>query len=531
MPGPTLRVREGDSLVIHVFNQSPYGITLHWHGIFQLFSAWADGPEYTTQCPISPGNSYTYRFNVTKQEGTLWWHAHILFLRTTVHGALIILPRDHSYPFPKPYREVPIMFGEWWDSNVVDVMNEAVAKGDGPNDSIAFTMNGQPGDLYPCASNRTFKLKAIPGMTYLLRIINAALNTQFFFKIARHKMTVVAIDASYTNPFETEFIAITPGQTVDVLLTANQVPSSYYMVAHPYVSGKGARSTNRATTGILVYENANLSKAPVMPLLPKHNDTAAAHWFYSGPTSLVNAPHWTPVPEKVDVKMFIATGLGIVPCERPGACTGTLGQRLVASMNNESFKFPTKLSMLEAFYYNASGIYTADFPEKPPKEYDFSNYKNVMNKDLLMTRQSTKLKKLKFNSTVEIVFQSTALIVTENHPMHIHGFNFYVLGQGFGNYDPINYPKTFNLVNPQIRNTIGVPVAGWLAVRFQANNPGVWLMHCHMDTHLMWGQSMAFLVENGPTRETSLPPPPPDLPKCMELGSIANSNSSTLLYS
>ncbi|MCL7045511.1 hypothetical protein MKW94_016432 [Papaver nudicaule] len=101
-PGPTIRVNEGDTLIVHVFNKSPY----------DLFSAWADGPVYATQCPIKPGNKYTYKFQVTKQEGTLWWHAHTSYMRATVYGALIIRPRQgRKYPFPKPYREVPLMLG------------------------------------------------------------------------------------------------------------------------------------------------------------------------------------------------------------------------------------------------------------------------------------------------------------------------------------------------------------------------------------------------------------------------------------
>lgn len=78
------------------------------HGIFQLRSQWSDGPEYVTQCPIRPGNNYTYRFNITGQEGTLWWHAHSSWLRATVYGALIIRPRQGTtYPFPMPYQELP----------------------------------------------------------------------------------------------------------------------------------------------------------------------------------------------------------------------------------------------------------------------------------------------------------------------------------------------------------------------------------------------------------------------------------------
>ncbi|KAH7860201.1 hypothetical protein Vadar_010565 [Vaccinium darrowii] len=70
-----------------------------------------------------------------------------------------------------------------------------------------------------------------------------------------------------------------------------------------------------------------------------------------------------------------------------------------------------------------------------------------------------------------MVLQNTAFVGFENHPMHLHGFNFHVLAQGFGNYNPVNGPKQFNLVNPQIRNTIGVPAAGWAVIRFTANNP------------------------------------------------------------
>lgn len=81
------------------------------HGILQFLTPWSDGPEYVTQCPIPPGGSYTYQFNLTGQEGTLWWHAHSSFLRATVYGALVIRPpRGHLYPF-KFYQDFPILLG------------------------------------------------------------------------------------------------------------------------------------------------------------------------------------------------------------------------------------------------------------------------------------------------------------------------------------------------------------------------------------------------------------------------------------
>jgi laccase len=134
-----------------------------------------------TQCPIQPNSSYIYRFNVTGQEGTLWWHAHSSFLRATVYGAFIIRPRNgNAYPFPMPDQEVPIVLGnntdplavycsidgiwhimivdevwcsgEWWSQNVVDVENDAVMSGQRPIQSDAYTVNGLTGQLYQCAS-------------------------------------------------------------------------------------------------------------------------------------------------------------------------------------------------------------------------------------------------------------------------------------------------------------------------------------------------------------------------------------------
>ncbi|RAL41862.1 hypothetical protein DM860_009044 [Cuscuta australis] len=170
------------------------------------------------------------------------------------------------------------------------------------------------------------------------------------------------------------------------------------------------------------------------------------------------------------------------------------GQRLAASMNNASFQLPTKLSLLEAtFMGEINGVYTTDFPDQPPAKFDYTNVSNSLNTTLLTTVKSTRVRKVKFNSTVEIVFQNTALIGAENHPMHLHGFNFYVLAQGFGNYNPLVDPGKFNLFSPQQRNTIAVPAGGWAAIRFRADNP---------------------VVENGRTPSTKLPPPPADLPKC-----------------
>ncbi|MCO5611793.1 hypothetical protein L7F22_066052 [Adiantum nelumboides] len=75
-------------------------------------------------------------------------------------------------------------------------------------------------------------------------------------------------------------------------------------------------------------------------------------------------------------------------------------------------------------------------------------------------------------------------------------------------------PATFNPVDPPERNTVGVPKGGWVALRFRADNPSVWFMHCHLEVHTSWGLKTAFLVTNGKTQDQTLEAPPMDLPSC-----------------
>lgn len=519
-PGPKLEVRDGDSVIVHVINNSPYNITIHWHGVFQLYSAWSDGPEYITQCSIRPENKFTYKFNVTKQEGTLWWHAHASVVRATVHGAIIIQPRSGRFPFPKPYKEVPIILGDWYDGNVEEIIQKELETGD-KIASDAFTINGFPGDLFNCSKNQMYKLKVKQGKTYLFRMVNAALANNLFFKIADHKFTVVAMDAAYTEPYTTDIIVIAAGQSADILFTADQPKGSYYMAASPYVVGEPVGLFDNSTTrAVVFYEGYKKLKTkhivPLMPALPLHNNTPIAHKFFSNITGLVGGPNWVPVPLEVDEHMYITINMGLVPCPVNAKCTGPLGQKFASSMNNESFLLPVGkgYSIMEAYFYNVSGIYTTDFPDNPPKFFDFVNPKIFLDPNVTFTPKSTKVKQFKYNSTVEIVFQNTAILNAQSHPMHLHGMNFHVLAQDFGIFNPTTDKLKYNLVNPSIRNTVAVPVGGWAAIRFQTNNPGVWFLHCHVDDHNLWGLVTAFIVENGPTPSTSLGPPPADLPKC-----------------
>ncbi|KAL4377945.1 hypothetical protein GQ457_02G033000 [Hibiscus cannabinus] len=492
-PGPRIIAREGDRLLIKVVNHVPNNITIHWHGIRQLRSGWADGPAYVTQCPIQTGQSYVYNFTIVGQRGTLFWHAHISWLRATVYGPIVILPKlGVPYPFAKPYREVLIIFGEWFNADPEAVISQALQTGGGPNVSDAYTINGLPGPLYNCSAKDTFKLKVKPGKTYLLRLINAALNDELFFSIANHTLTVVDVDAIYVKPFETETLLITPGQTTNVILkTKPSYPdATFFMTARPYVTGQGTFD-NSTVAGILEYESPpdglhssiSIKKLPLFkPILPALNDTSFATNFASKLRSLDSAQYPANVPQTVDKHFFFTVGLGTSPCQHNQTCQGPNGTKFAASVNNVSFAMPTTALLQAHFFGQSNGVYTPNFPGSPiiPFNYTGTPPNNTM------VSNGTKVVVLPFNTSVELVMQDTSILGAESHPLHLHGFNFFVVGQGFGNLDRNKDPAKFNLVDPIERNTVGVPSGGWVAIRFVADNPGVWFMHCHLEVHTSW---------------------------------------------
>ncbi|XP_057832436.2 laccase-3 [Cryptomeria japonica] len=511
LPGPTLYARNGDTLNITVINRAQHNATIHWHGIRQIRTAWSDGPGYITQCPIQPGGKFTYTFTIIDQEGTFWWHAHVSWLRATVHGAMVILPKKgSSYPFTHPHAEIPLVLGEWWNSDPIEVEAEANLTGGAPNISDAFTINGQPGDLYSCSTSGTTKFAVQQGKTYLLRIVNAAVNNHLFFKVASHNLTVVSVDASYTKPYTTDILMLTSGQTTDVLLTANQVTAKYYIGAKVYTTQAEANIDNTTTTAIMSYVGSNASATPIIPELPIYNDTETVTTFTQSLRSLASEEHPVDVPQSISDSSIITVGLGLRPCETGGTCSGPNNTRVTSSMNNVSFVLP-EVAILQAYHFGVNGVFSTDFPSHPPVVY---NYTGDVPKTLWAPVSGTRVKVIEYNATVQIVFQGTSIFQEDNHPMHIHGYDFYVVGEGFGNYNNDTDPSSFNLVDPPQRNTVGTPVNGWTAVRFKATNPGVWFVHCHFDDHVTWGLSMVLLVKNGHSELESLKGPPNDLPEC-----------------
>ncbi|MCD7458266.1 high-affinity glucose transporter [Datura stramonium] len=476
-PGPTLEVNNGDTLVINVVNRARYNVTIHW---------------------------------------------------ATVYGSLTIHPKEGElYPFPNPKRETPSLLGEWWDANPIDIVRQATRTGAAPNVSDAYTINGQPADLYRCSSKGKFQSMRHSrqdttvvlmdfGETILLRVINAALNQALFFTVANHKLTVVGADASYVQPFTTSVLMLGPGQTTDVLINCNQPPAKYHIAVRAYASAQSPFD-NTTTTAILEYKNTACSVQgikinPVFPSLPAFNDTATVTSF----TTSFRSPRKVGVPTEIDENLFFTVGLGLNNC--PEDCLFKLRELSRSKWNSIHRQYEQcvfcatdNFSILQTHHQGIPGIFSTVFPAVPPVKFD---YTGTISRSLWQPISGTKVYKLKYGARVQVVLQGKGIVTGENHPVHLNGYDFYIIAEGFGNFNPQTDTAKFNLLDPPIRNTASVPVNGWSVIRFFANNPGVWLMHCHLDVHITWGLGMSFLVENGVSELEAVEEPPVDLPVC-----------------
>src|SRR5438093_5996048 len=114
VPGPRIRVTEGDRLRLIVRNALPEPTTVHWHGL--VVPNAMDGPAQITQAPIPPGGSYTYEFEA-KQAGTFFYHSHLEPDRQQglgLFGALIVDPRTPKVAFDQ---ELVVELQEWLIKN------------------------------------------------------------------------------------------------------------------------------------------------------------------------------------------------------------------------------------------------------------------------------------------------------------------------------------------------------------------------------------------------------------------------------
>ncbi|KAH8585412.1 extracellular dihydrogeodin oxidase/laccase [Bisporella sp. PMI_857] len=432
-PGPTLFADWGDTVKVTLYNGlENNGTSLHFHGIRQNFTNQHDGVASITQCPTAPGESITYTWRAT-QYGSTWYHSHFALQawEGVLGGIVINGPASGNYD-----EDLGPLFLNDWSHETADALYEE-AQTSGPPTLDNGLINGT--NTYEDGGSR-FETTLTAGTSYRIRLVNGAIDTHFKFMIDNHTMTVIAMDLVPITPYDTTVLSIGMGQRYDIIVTADQTEGDFWMRAIP----QSACSDN---------DNSNDIKGIV-----RYDSTST-----SDPTT--SAYTYTDSCEDEDMS-------NLVPYVTLDASDVTLedDEAVTVGRSNNVFK-----------WYMGGVTFDVEWEEPMLMQIYDGN-----------TTYSSSSHVVEIPTADEWVY---FIIETTNavpHPIHLHGHDFFVLGQGSGTYDSSSTSLT--LTNPPRRDVAMLPSSGYLVIAFEADNPGAWLMHCHIGWHTSEGFALQ-LVE------------------------------------
>ncbi|KAI1380751.1 multicopper oxidase-domain-containing protein [Hypoxylon crocopeplum] len=449
-PGPLIEAQWGDTIEVTVHNniQNPKeGTAIHWHGMPQRETPWYDGVPSVQQCPIAPGETFVYRFKA-EEYGTSWWHAH--YSAQYIDGAfgpmIIHGPEVAQYDIDLG----PILLT---DHTHTDYFSYLLALYHIPADFLPLDNNLINGRMpFNCSLNETgcntdkaniAQFQFETGKTHLLRLVNAGGTGNQKFSIDDHDLVVIANDFVPIHPYTTKVITLGVGQRSDVLVKANGKPTdAVWMRSELDVLCLNLTAYQPNATAAIYYPEANMSAYP---------DTKGTTW---GSNDCTNDPLSKTIPlfPKTPTEPHLIKNVDIT------VATNGSGN-LLFYVDGSSFYADYDEPLLRSLYYGKTS-----FPSNP--EYNVINTGNA--------------------TSIRLIIKNYFSLP---HNMHLHGTaDFWVLAEGTGEWDGV----ITNPTNPQRRDgqqlrpgTSENP--SYLVIQWEADNPGVWPLHCHLVTHASTG--------------------------------------------
>ncbi|SLM40963.1 Multicopper oxidase, type 3 [Lasallia pustulata] len=496
-PGPLIEACWGDTITIHVTNRlTDNGTTVHWHGIRQLHTNEMDGVNGVTQCPIAGRSTFTYKFRAT-QYGHTWYHRQVQkYISYTILFLLTFMQHSHySLQYPDGVAGPLLIHGPTsanydveWDPILISDWSHISAFAEFHNELVgplpqmqSILLNGTGKyicDAFEAANNCTgggykFNRTVTAKTRYLWHLINTSTETTFIFSIDNHELEVISTDFVPIHPYNTTSLRIGIGQRYDVIVTMNAPErsprasnQSYWIRTVPAKNcGTFQQNQNETRTGIIYYEG-----------YPRSTPVSTAQTFSNNCT---DEPYESLVP-------IVEWAVGQHPANDPSKDTYEAG---LSPAPNSTFTEPHgNVSRWEftdtPLWLNFSNPTFLHLGDKAawPAEYC------VIDEDYV-------------DDWVYIIVTGTAIQSLPNrkrpiaaaHPIHLHGHDFAIIGQSSNPFNETSSPSTFKYHNPPRRDVALLPAGGYLALAFRSDNPGVWLLHCHIAWHASSGLAMQIL--------------------------------------
>ncbi|KAK3690299.1 multicopper oxidase-domain-containing protein [Podospora appendiculata] len=503
-PGPKLEACWGDQIVVHVKNQlEDMGTTVHWHGIRQFRTNHMDGVALT-QCPIAPGGNFTYSFTAL-QYGHTWYHSHYgLQYADGLAGPLIIYgPSSADWDNAAE----PLLLSDWVQNESVfkryakQERNESV----GVTSTDAILVNGIGHNGLVIGQDVNSDNRKLPSQlhsvnvtqneTTLLRLINGAAATSFVFSIDGHNFTVISSDLVAIEPFKTNSISVPGG-------------GNFWVRTHP------ADGCNRFTTGnfnsqsspsepfdvrtaVLHYTTAPAPPATVGGITSQKNERCSKACVDESPRRLQPIVRWAVDDEPLN-SLNESTFLPAIQ-ENASASLGNLGHYthwvLRLKHDTEQAIGRNQSSPLWIDFGNPTMLNATD--AQKDEHYNIVDYRFPDNNGFIYMVIDGSQLPIPMPGA-----DGSTLAIPVAHPIHWHGSDVVILGQSTGAYDPLTSRKAWTFDNPPRRDVVMVPAGGYVAVAFKSDNPGAWLVHCHIAWHASAGLALQMVLQGNRIRDT-----------------------------
>jgi FtsP/CotA-like multicopper oxidase with cupredoxin domain len=267
VPGPEIRVKEGEIIRVVLKNYLPEGTTIHWHGI-PIVNA-MDGVPGVTQQIVKPGETFVYEFEA-RPAGTFIYHSHAGYqLDQGLYGPLIIEPVK---PLESYDREYSLVLEDWVmkDGGGVARTRRRPPMGRGMMGGMMHRQvgaNGRGGPLLEpvydgyAVNGRIYPaiepLEVKKGDRVKLRLMNVSSATIYYLQLAGHRLTITQTDGNPINPVDTDVIRIGMGERYDLMFVADN-PAYWLLAASEEGFGEGQLR-------IPVHYQGIRQKEPIMP--------------------------------------------------------------------------------------------------------------------------------------------------------------------------------------------------------------------------------------------------------------------------
>lgn len=497
-PGPLIEVNEGDTIIINVDNQAINATSIHWHGLYQNGTNWMDGTVGITNCPIAPGAQFTYEFKVDGQSGTYWYHSHHGAQSSDgLHGPFIIHSKEEKQMQKIEYdTDRVVMVSDYYHDISSDLLMRYLASDAENVEPVpdGALINGR--GIRDCSTvphrrcDNTTSNVGQPRMTlsnnkaHRLRVINVGAFAEFQFSIDEKEFAVTEVDGTDVLPAYYNRLTINPAQRYSIILSMQdqKEEQSWWLRAKMLQTCFGEPNEFTITDALAIIEHqfeGTESTSTQTPMSRDWEEGIDLECRDMNTTDLVPV-QVIPAPSKSDTTIRLRANFEI------GAW------RLSRGFFNSSTWTPNVASPSLHRYLDGTATHNTSFSAPNSSTTTFIN-------------------SAAFSTSTELVLQTTGIQIVDiyisnfddgNHPLHLHGYKFFVLAQGHG-YPPVDLAP--DLSNPLRRDTASVEAFGWTLIRLVADNPGAWAFHCHVTWHTEAGLLMQLLTRSDTLQGSELP--------------------------